>query len=199
MGSRLRLLAVLALVLVSPLLGLGSARGQGASCASALWLDSLATPGEATDAVPAWMGIQMTDACSGTTFTLADFAGRAMYVEAMATWCPPCREQLDRVKEAATQIPAEERAETVFVALSSEVDLPRETLAQYSVDNSFPFIFAVMPAEMLQAIADDLGQEVAVPPATPHLIVAADGSVGALRTGAEGAADILALLAEAGA
>jgi thiol-disulfide isomerase/thioredoxin len=208
MVCRLKPLTVFALALIVPLLGLGSAVGQesAAECASAVWLAPLATAeaetddataAQETEASPAWMSAELTDACSGETFTLADFAGKTMYVESMATWCPPCRDQLARVKEAAAQIPADEREETVFVALSSEVDLPRETLAEYAASNDFPFIFAVMPVEMVQAMAEDLGQEIAVPPATPHLIVAPDGTVGALRTGSEAPEDILAVLAEA--
>lgn len=207
MVFRLKLLTIVALALIVPLLGLGGATAQdsAADCASAVWLEPLATAeaetddataAQETEAAPTWLSAELTDACSGKTFTLADFAGKAIYVEAMATWCPPCRDQLARVKEASAQIPAEEREETVFVALSSEVDLPRETLAEYAATNDFPFIFAVMPVEMLQAMADDLGQEIAVPPATPHLIVAPDGTVGALRTGGEAPEDILAVLTE---
>jgi thiol-disulfide isomerase/thioredoxin len=172
-----------------------------AECASAVWLEPLtATPEtdgttvrEITEPAPAWMKTELTDACSGTTFSLTDFAGKTVYIEAMATWCPPCRDQLARVKEAAAQIPEEERAEIVIVALSSEVDLPRETLADYAASNEFPFVFAVMSAEMLQSMADELGQEIAVPPATPHLIVAPDGTVGEIRTGSESPEDLLAL------
>jgi cytochrome oxidase Cu insertion factor (SCO1/SenC/PrrC family) len=115
----------------------------------------------------------------------------------MATWCTTCHAQLERVKDAAAQLPEDDKDNVVLVALSSEVDLPRETLAQYAGDNDFPFIFAVMSAEMLRAMVDDLGQEVAVPPATPHLIVAPDGTVGDLRTGSTAPADLLTLLAEA--
>ena len=178
-----------------------------AACASAQWLESPATAvgtaepagREITAPTPAWMTTELTDACSGETFTLADFAGKAVYLEAMATWCPPCRDQLARVKEAADQIPAEERDTVAFVALSSEVNLPREALAEYAAGNDFPFVFAVMPAAMLQAMVDDLGQEMAVPPATPHLIMAPDGTVSEVHTGSDDAAAVLALLAAAAA
>jgi len=174
-------------------------------CASAYWLESApadmdaddASPAVNTERAPAWLKTELTDACSGETFTLTDFVGKTVYIEAMATWCPPCRDQLVRVKEAAAQIPKEERQEIVFIALSSEVDLPRETLAEYAAANDFPFIFAVMPTEMLRAMAEDLGQEIAIPPATPHLIVAPDGTVGEVHTGSISAEDLLALLAEA--
>jgi thiol-disulfide isomerase/thioredoxin len=191
----LTLLTFVIAALLLPLPGTDRATAQEApACAGTFWLEPLTDAAEPAAATPAWLNNELTDACSGTTFSLADFAGKTIYVEAMATWCPPCRDQLGRVKEAAAQIPEGERADVFFVALSSEVDLPRETLAEYATTNDFPFIFAVMPAEMLQAMADDLGQEIAVPPATPHLIVAADGTVGALRTGSDSAEDLLPLL-----
>jgi thiol-disulfide isomerase/thioredoxin len=175
-----------------------------AECASALWLQPLRAPDESddtavreiTEPAPAWMTVELTDACSGEAFALTDFVGKTVYVEAMATWCPPCRDQLTRVKEATAQLSEEEREEIVVVALSSEVNLPPETLAENAAANDFPFIFAVMPAEMLQTMADELGQEIAVPPATPHLIVAPDGTVGEIRTGSESPEDLLALFTE---
>ena len=114
----------------------------------------------------------------------------------MATWCPSCHGQLSRLKDAAATLPEEQREEIVFVALSTEGDLPREALAEYAATNEFPFIFAVMPADMLRAMADDFGQEIAVPPATPHLVIAPDGTVGDLRTGSSSVEDLLALFAE---
>jgi thiol-disulfide isomerase/thioredoxin len=206
MAQRFVFVAVIAVVTVIPLAGTTPVLAQEVptECASAVWLEPLAaTPEtddtavrEITEPAPAWMTMELTDACSGETFALTGFVGKTVYIEAMATWCPPCRDQLARVKEAVVQVPEEEREEIVIVALSSEVDLPRETLADYAASNDFPFIFAVMPAEMLQAMADELGQEIAVPPATPHLIVAPDGAIGEIRTGSESPEDLLALFTE---
>ena len=206
MIRRLVFVAAISVAAVVPLGGTTPVFAQEApaECASAVWLELLATPQatddtavrEITEPGPAWMTTELTDACSGATFALTDFIGKTVYIEAMATWCPPCRDQLARVKEATAQLPEEEREEVVIVALSSEVDLPRETLAEYAAANDFPFIFAVMPAEMLQAMADELGQEIAVPPATPHLIVAPDGAIGEIRTGSESPEDLLALFTE---
>jgi thiol-disulfide isomerase/thioredoxin len=203
MAQRLVFVAVIAVAAVISLGGTAPVLAQEtpAECASASWLEPLATPEESddtavreiTEPAPAWMTTELTDACSGETFALKDFVGKTVYIEAMATWCPPCRDQLARVKEATAQLPEEERDDVVIVALSSEVDLPRETLAEYAAANDFPFIFAVMPAEMLQAMADDLGQAIAIPPATPHLIVAPEGTVGEIRTGSDSPEDLLAL------
>jgi thiol-disulfide isomerase/thioredoxin len=198
--------AAIAVAAIAPLGGTGPVVAQDVpdECASALWLEPLTAPEETdetavreiTQPAPAWMTTELTDACSGETFALTDFAGKTVYIEAMATWCPPCRDQLARVKEATAQLPEEGRVEIVIVALSSEVDLPRETLAEYAAVNEFPFLFAVMSAEMLQMMAAELGQEIAVPPATPHLIVAPDGTIGEIRTGGSSPEDLLALFAE---
>ena len=40
------------------------------------------------------------------TFTLADFAGKTVYVEPMATWCTNCRQQLGNVTEAKAELEA---------------------------------------------------------------------------------------------
>jgi thiol-disulfide isomerase/thioredoxin len=206
MVQRLVFVVVIAVTAIIPLGGTTPVFAQEApaECASAVWLQPLAaTPAtddtavrEISEPAPVWMTTELTDACSGETFALTDFVGKTVYIEAMATWCPPCRDQLARVKEATAQIPEEDREEIVVVALSSEVDLPPESLAEYAASNDFPFIFAVMPVEMLQSMADELGQEIAVPPATPHFIVAPDGAIGAIRTGSESSEDLLALFTE---
>ena len=207
MIRRFAFIAALAAAAVVPLADGASVLAQDApdNCASVIWLEPITASEEAdgtvvqeiTEPAPAWMTIELTDACSGETFTLSDFAGKTVYIEAMATWCPPCRDQLARVQEATTQLPEEDRDETVIVVLSSEVDLPREELAEYAASNDFPFIFAVMTVEMLQTMADELGKEIAVPPAMPHLIMAPDRSIGELHTGTASPEDLLMLFAEA--
>jgi thiol-disulfide isomerase/thioredoxin len=200
MTHRFVLIAAILVVMVFPaaLASRALAQEQSDLCASEVWLDARDASdepiAEAAIESPSWLSAELIDACTGQPFTISDFSGKVLYVEAMATWCPPCRDQLGRVREAMAQLPPDQQAETVVVALSSEVDLPREALAQYAADNDFPFIFAVLPVEVLQEMANNLGQEVAVPPATPHLIVGPDGSAGDLRTGGTAPEDIVALL-----
>ncbi|MFN8592234.1 MAG: redoxin family protein [Thermomicrobiales bacterium] len=169
-------------------------------CASATWLEPLQKASDsasqaAPNDAPPWLAMELTDACSGTTFSLADFAGKTIYVEPMATWCTNCRAQLGRVREASAQIPEAERDDIVLVALSSEVELPREDLATYAAETEFPMIFAVMSADMLRAMVDDLGQEIAVPPAMPHFTIAPDGTVSDIATGEESPEALLARFA----
>lgn len=193
-----------AAVLPGPAMERATAQDAAPVCASDVWLapvsagtgDAATPPAQISESAPAWLSTDLTDACSGETFALADFAGKTLYIESMATWCPSCHGQLTRLKEAAATLPEEQREEIVFVALSTEGELPREDLANYAATNEFPFIFAVMPADMLRAMADDFGQEIAVPPAMPYLIVAPDGTVGDLHTGGSSVDELLALFAE---
>ncbi len=142
--------------------------------------------------LPVWQTMALTDARTGATFTLADFAGKTVFVETMATWCTNCRQQLGNVKDAAARA---DTAQVVFLAISVETDLVAETLANYANDNSFDWTFAVATPELLRALAETFGQTIANPPATPHFLIYPDGAHGDLVTGIESSDEILASLA----
>jgi len=40
----------------------------------------------------------------GSTVTLARFAGRPLYINVFASWCPPCRDELPRIVAAQQRI-----------------------------------------------------------------------------------------------
>lgn len=129
---------------------------------------------------PAWHQLALTNARTGETFTLADFAGKTVYVEPMATWCTNCRQQLGIVREVYSQLDPERYA---FVGLSVETDLPREELAAYADERGWPWTFAVMTPELLQELSATFGLTVGNPPATPHFTIGPDGTTSALNTG----------------
>jgi thiol-disulfide isomerase/thioredoxin len=140
------------------------------------------TDAEASQERPGWQQIALTDAKTGEPFTLADFAGKTVFVEPFATWCSNCRRQLGNATEANAQL----GDEVVFVALSVEPNIGDDVLARYAENEGFDLIFAAMPPEMLQELAAIFGQTVSNPPATPHFIIRADGTVTDLVTGIEG-------------
>jgi cytochrome oxidase Cu insertion factor (SCO1/SenC/PrrC family) len=142
-----------------------------------------AQPSEPAAAVtrPAWQQIALIDARSGATFTLADFAGKTVFVEPFATWCGDCRQQLGNVQAAKSAL----GEDVVFVALSVEPNIGADVLARYADDAGFDWTFAAMPPELLQALAAQFGQTIANPPATPHFLIRPDGSTTDLVTGIE--------------
>ncbi|MBK8901387.1 MAG: SCO family protein [Anaerolineaceae bacterium] len=141
-----------------------------------------------TDA-PAWMTVSLTDVRSGETFTLADFAGKTVFVEPMATWCTNCRRQLGNVAQAKAQLGGSE--DVVFVSVSVETNIGNGDLANYTEETGFDWIFAVATPEMLISLADTFGQTVTNPPSTPHFIIRPDGTTTDLTTGYEGPEEIL--------
>ena len=136
---------------------------------------------------PAWMQIALTNAQTGESFTLGDFAGRTVFVEPMATWCTNCRRQLTDLAATYFQF---EGDDVVFIAISVETTLNDSTLATYATDNGYPFTFAVASEDLVRALAAEFGQTVANPPSTPHFIIRPDGSFTDLDTGFESADEL---------
>jgi thiol-disulfide isomerase/thioredoxin len=128
---------------------------------------------------PAWQQLPLVNAQTGESFTLADFAGKTVYVEPFATWCSNCRRQMGNVNEARAAF----GDDVVFVALSVEPNISNEALASYAEQQGFNFIFAAMSPEMLRETVAIFGQTLSNPPATPHFIIRADGSTTDLFTG----------------
>lgn len=140
---------------------------------------------------PDWTRISLTDARSGESFTLADFAGKVVFVEPMATWCSNCRAQQREVRAILDRFGADE---VVFLSLSVEIGLGENVLSDYAATNDFQWRFAVANQELLNALVAQFGRSVATPPATPHFFIASDGTVSALSTGMHNAARLEELI-----
>jgi thiol-disulfide isomerase/thioredoxin len=144
--------------------------------------------------VPDWQAIELTDARTGETFTLASFSGKTVFVEPMATWCTNCRRQLGNVREARAQF----GDDVVFIGLSLETELSDADLAQYQSDQGFDWTFAVMTPEMLQGLADTFGRSITSAPSTPHFVIRPDGSYTELVTGIDPVDQIVSQIQAAG-
>ena len=142
---------------------------------------------------PAWQQIALTDVRTGETFTLADFAGKTVFVEPMATWCTNCRRQLTNVSSARAQLDDS----VVFVALSVETNIANEDLKQYTESTGFDWVFAVATPELLRELATLYGQTITNPPSTPHFIIRPDGSTTDLVTGIKGVEAIMSEIQDA--
>ncbi len=141
--------------------------------------------------LPLWQTISLTDVRNGEVFTIADFSGKTVFVEPMATWCTNCRRQLGNVSEARAVLNDEN---TVFIALSVETNLSDEVLANYTEETGFDWVFAVATPELVQELAASFGQSITNPPSTPHFIVRPDGSFTDLVTGIESPEEIISSL-----
>lgn len=143
---------------------------------------------------PTWQQITLSNARTGEMFTLADFAGKTVFVEPMATWCGNCRRQLTNVRDAKLRLSDDE---VVFIALSVETNIDDGALADYADGQVFDWLFAVLSPDMLRQLVDEFGRVIANPPATPHFIIRADGTSTELVTGIEPADQIVSQIVAA--
>ena len=142
---------------------------------------------------PAIQTVALTNASTGETFTLADFAGKTVLVEPMATWCTNCRAQLGNVIQAKNRLDDN----FVFVALSVGENISNADLANYAQRQGFDLVFAVASSEMLTELTNSFGRASLTPPSTPHFIIRPDGSMTELFTGAKNTDTLVSLLNEA--
>lgn len=138
--------------------------------------------------LPTWQTLSLTNARTGETFTFADFAGKTVFVEPMATWCTNCRQQLGNVRSVYSQLDA---SQYVFVGLSVETNISASDLAQYADDNDFDWLFAVITPELLGELSAAFGRTITNPPSTPHFIIRPNGTTTDLTTGIESSEQIL--------
>lgn len=140
---------------------------------------------------PAWATLPLVDARTLTTFTLADFAGKTVFVEPMATWCTNCRAQLPKAEAARAQLDPDK---FVFVGLSVAENVDSATLASYVASNGWNFAFAVASEAFTQGIVDTFGRTAVTPPSTPHFIIRPDGTVTDISTGTHTTEELIAQL-----
>lgn len=162
-----------------------------------LVLSGLISLANAQDDLPEWMKIELVNALTGETFTIADFLGKTILVEPMATWCSNCRRQLTettKLIKGLTDAEDERLENFVFLALSVEVNLRTSDLKTYAERNNFAMTFAVMPEAMLRALVAQLGRSVANPPSSPSFIIRADGTFTEVEIGFQTAEAILTKL-----
>jgi peroxiredoxin len=143
---------------------------------------------------PAWQTTPLVNATTGNTFTLADFAGKTVYVEPMATWCTNCKAQQGQVRTVREQLGEENY---VYISLSVEPNDTTEGLAAYLVRENFPWTFAIAPTEMIASLVEQFGRSVTTPPSTPHFVISPDGAVSQLMTGQHSADELVAILTAA--
>jgi peroxiredoxin len=138
--------------------------------------------------LPAWQHLVLTNSRTGESFTLADFSGKTIFIEPMATWCSNCHQQLTHVRDATFQFQDDE---VVFIGLSVETNIDDATLAQYANGSAFDWLFAVATPDLLKGLSEEFGRAIIIPPSTPHFIIRADGTTTELITGIEPAGQII--------
>ena len=146
-----------------------------------------ATPSSAT--TPGAAAAALTDASTGTPFTIASLAGRTVFVEAMAIWCTNCRAQQGRFTEALARL---DSSRVAYVVLTVDPSEGAAALAKYKADRGFSGIYAVAGKVVSTALAADFGANVLNPPSVPLILITPAGEI-RFTTGGESVDQIIKL------
>ncbi len=157
-----------------------------------------ATP-EPADQEPeaaAWLDIELVDAATGETFTLASLAGAVVAIEPMAIWCSNCKAQQDNVKAAYADIAG---AGVTYISLGIDPGEDPAALARYAERRGYEWTFVQSPVELSRELSDLFGPQILSAPSTPLVVLDADGEVFTQEWGFHGPERLLEILDEAAA
>lgn len=141
------------------------------------------------------MRLPLTDVRTGATLQIADFAGRVVLIEGMATWCPPCLVQQTQAAGALAELDA---TKVVYISIDIDPREPAATLSDYADRNHFPWAFATGSPEFLRELAKAFGDGVLNPPATPMIVVDGQGTPTLVEFGIKQASRIVELARDHG-
>jgi thiol-disulfide isomerase/thioredoxin len=146
-----------------------------------------ANPAAAALASKPWATATLTDVATGETFTIADLAGKPIFIEAMAIWCSNCRAQQARFTEAfGKMLPGI----ASYVVVTVDPSETAEDLARYKAERGFTGSYAVAGKAVSTALEAEFGASVLNPSSVPLIFVSAAGEV-SFSTGPESVEAIL--------
>ena len=145
---------------------------------------------------PAWLSEPLTDVRTGQPVRLADLAGHIIFIEGMATWCPPC---LDQQHEAAKALGQLRGGLVVYVSVDIDPREPASTLRDYVDRNEFGWQFLLTTPAFLRELDEAFGATVLSPPATPVIVVDVTGHASLTEVGIKPASRLVELAHNLGA
>jgi thiol-disulfide isomerase/thioredoxin len=159
-----------------------------AACGSAV----SAPASEPTTNTPEWFDIELTDVQTGETFTMNDYAGKVVLVEAMAIWCPNCVIQATQIQKFHEAMGYPE--DLISVSLDVDISEDEASLKEYASSYRFDWHFAVAPLEVDRALGNLYSAQYLNPPLSPMLIIDRDGNVHHLEYGIKKAETLQAIV-----
>lgn len=154
----------------------------------------LEEPEEPSSETAAYLDIELTDAATGESFTLASLAGNVVAIEPMAIWCSNCKAQQNNVKDAYADITG---AGVTYISLGIDPGENEGSLAKYAERNGFAWTFVKSPTEFSRELSDLFGPQILSAPSTPLIVLDADGEVFRQEWGFHGPDSLLGILEEA--
>jgi cytochrome oxidase Cu insertion factor (SCO1/SenC/PrrC family) len=130
---------------------------------------------------PDWFDMELIDAQTGKTFTMNDYAGKVVLLEAMAIWCPNCVIQGNEIRNLHEALGNPD--DLISVSLDVDINEDQASLKEYAYGYGFDWHFAVAPLGVARALGNLYSAQYLNPPLAPMLIIDRDGNVHHLEYG----------------
>jgi cytochrome oxidase Cu insertion factor (SCO1/SenC/PrrC family) len=140
-----------------------------------------AAPEPTATALPEWFDIELTDVTTGETFTISDFSGKVVLLEAMAQWCPNCLFQQNEIRKLHEALGNPD--DLVSVSLDVDSNEDADSLKAYVEEFAFDWRFAISPHQVNHDLGNLYTAQYLNPPLAPMMIIDRDGSVEHLEYG----------------
>ena len=140
-----------------------------------------ATTAPVATTTPDWFDMELTDAQTGETFTMNDYAGKVILLETMAIWCPNCVVQANEVRSLHENLGNPD--DLISVSLDVDVNEDGASLNEYASGFGFDWHFAVAPLLVARALGNLYTAQYLNPPLNPMLIIDREGNVHHLAYG----------------
>ena len=137
---------------------------------------------------PAWFGVSLTNVSTGENFTINDFKGKVVLVENMAIWCSNCKQQQTQVKALHEALGMNE--DLVSIGLDIDPNENSADLKTYIENNSFDWIYAVAPGDVINEFSTLYGNQFLNPSSTPILIIDRKGQAHPMPFGIKSAEEL---------
>jgi thiol-disulfide isomerase/thioredoxin len=125
-----------------------------------------------------WRTATVEDATTGETFSIAD-ADEPVVLHTFATWCSTCLRQ----QQALDTVYERRGDEVTMVDLTIDDNDDPGEVADHAESNGFGWRFGVASARLTRSLAEEFGNEVAVAPQAPVVVVCPDGTATELNKG----------------
>jgi peroxiredoxin len=125
--------------------------------------------------------MELTDAQTGATFTMNDYAGKVILLETMAMWCPNCIVQANEVRKLHEALGNPD--DLISVSLDVDINEESDALGEYAGSYGFDWHFAVAPLEVARELGNLYTAQYLNPPISPMLVIDRDGNVHHLEYG----------------
>ena len=88
-----------------------------------------------------WRSIPLADVRTGETFTIGDFAGKAVLLETFAVWCPTCSRQQDQIKQLHDVLDGKG---VISISLDVDPNESPEQVKEYAESKGYDWRYAVL-------------------------------------------------------